>query len=468
MAIIIPSKKTYEFSNAIVNQNVISYLEYQVNKHEIRSSKSSLQKEIEDVSQIATFLPILTDIPSNINDYPRLNLAEFQISTATQTDASVQPNRKYLSIAGIKPIYKEFSLFVKTQLTDNSFASTNVEENPITATIRKTVELRERELSIDLLGTFPNFTFDAYISNDYETVDTKYTGLTKPKKITDAIIPYSGSIAYDNNGTAFAKLDWSLKEIEDEYQHIIDNEVKLNVEGVKLEPLGIVGFIVKARILCGALLFEGTDLVSSNNYLTTKLFEYRPINLSLEIFGTTYELLTQEEIYTKSSANLNGERVSITNNSFIQNAEYISNKAESLIQQYSNGKETAKVRCSIGEYADENDNLVISTKTDSKMLFEHYDKVVPMVRNGDGIDLAMSYDKNGLAKVFDVVGVKVFFDGAVWQELTLRESGESIDLGRTTYTTIGNKAGGLTYKITSNQIRTEINSAGGITYIIGE
>ena len=136
--------------------------------------------------------------------------------------------------------------------------------------------------------------------------------------------------------------------------------------------------------------------------------------------------------------------------------------------EYANGKETAKILCSIGEYADENDNLVISTKTDSKMLFEHYDKVVPMVRNGDGIDLAMSYDKNGLAKVFDVVGVKVFFDGAVWQELTLRESGESIDLGRTTYTAIGNKAGGLTYKITSNQIRTEINSAGGITYIIGE
>jgi hypothetical protein len=159
----------------------------------------------------------------------------------------------------------------------------------------------------------------------------------------------------------------------------------------------------------------------------------------------------------------------IPSNELVQSGNSSLDKyAEDIILEYAHGKETAKVRCSIGEYADENGNLVISTKTSDKMLFDHYDKVVPMVRNGEGIDLAMSYTADGLAKVFEVVGIRVFFDGAVWQELTLRESGESIDLGRTTYTTVVNKAGGLTYKITSNQIRTEINSAGGITYIIGE
>lgn len=144
------------------------------------------------------------------------------------------------------------------------------------------------------------------------------------------------------------------------------------------------------------------------------------------------------------------------------------NFANDIIEKYKNGKETAVILCSIGQYYDENGKLVISSKNADKMLFEHYDKVVPMVRSGRRKELAMSYTADGLAKVFDVVGVRVFFDGAVWQELTLLESGEGVDIGRTTYTTIANKAGGLTYKITSNEIVTEENPTRGITYIIGD
>jgi hypothetical protein len=137
------------------------------------------------------------------------------------------------------------------------------------------------------------------------------------------------------------------------------------------------------------------------------------------------------------------------------------------LMAYSKGKETAKIRCSIGEYYDEGNNIVISTKNPTRMIFSHYDRVVPMVRKSHGTDEPLSLTAEGKAKVFEVVGVRIFYDGAVWQELTLVECGE-IELQHTFYYTFVNEAGGLTYNITSSQILIEENNAGGNTYTIGE
>ena len=121
--------------------------------------------------------------------------------------------------------------------------------------------------------------------------------------------------------------------------------------------------------------------------------------------------------------------ISIPSNELIQDKNTNLNKyAREILTEYANGKETAKILCSIGEYYDENSDLLISTKTADKMTFEHYDKVVPMIRNGYGQDEAMSYNADGTAKVFEVVGVRVYSDGAVWQELTLREVSEGVDI----------------------------------------
>lgn len=121
--------------------------------------------------------------------------------------------------------------------------------------------------------------------------------------------------------------------------------------------------------------------------------------------------------------------ISIPSNELIQDGNTNLNKyARDILTEYANGKETAKILCSIGEYYDENSDLAISTKTADKMTFEHYDKVVPMIRNGYGQDEAMSYNADGTAKVFEVVGVRVYSDGAVWQELTLREASGGVDI----------------------------------------
>jgi hypothetical protein len=91
--------------------------------------------------------------------------------------------------------------------------------------------------------------------------------------------------------------------------------------------------------------------------------------------------------------------------------------------QYSNGKETAVIRCSIGDYYDESKNKVISIDNSTKkMSFKENDEVIPMVYNQYGQDQPISFYSGGEEpKKFKVLGVKKYYDGAVWQELTLQE-----------------------------------------------
>ena len=55
------------------------------------------------------------------------------------------------------------------------------------------------------------------------------------------------------------------------------------------------------------------------------------------------------------------------------------------------------------------------------MSFKMYDQVIPMVYGADGQDRPMSLYKDGSAKVFQVLGTNIYYDGAVWQELSLQE-----------------------------------------------
>lgn len=87
--------------------------------------------------------------------------------------------------------------------------------------------------------------------------------------------------------------------------------------------------------------------------------------------------------------------------------------------KYANGKETATLRCSIADYYDGNGVKRISK--DEAQIFSIYDKVQPMICGANGQDTPMSKNKDGLPKEFQVLSTKIFFDGAVWQELTLQE-----------------------------------------------
>jgi hypothetical protein len=56
-----------------------------------------------------------------------------------------------------------------------------------------------------------------------------------------------------------------------------------------------------------------------------------------------------------------------------------------------------------------------------KMAFDIYDEVIPYSYGADGSDKPLSRHKDGSPKTFVVLGTRIFYDGAVWQELTLQE-----------------------------------------------
>lgn len=71
---------------------------------------------------------------------------------------------------------------------------------------------------------------------------------------------------------------------------------------------------------------------------------------------------------------------------------------------------------------------LISKTGDSNipMTFHIGDKVVPYKYSANGKDIPMSLNKDGTAKIFAVIGNKMIYDGAVWQELSLQEWNEPI------------------------------------------
>jgi hypothetical protein len=124
------------------------------------------------------------------------------------------------------------------------------------------------------------------------------------------------------------------------------------------------------------------------------------------------------------------------------------------LEEYKNGKETIKIRCSLGEYYGEDGEKAISVLGDNSlpMTFSINDKVIPYVLEADGKEYPISRYPNGDSKIYNVVGVRKFYDGAAWQEITAQETIEVVGGGGNEG---GNEGGntptiGLKYTLSSN------------------
>lgn len=198
------------------------------------------------------------------------------------------------------------------------------------------------------------------------------------------------------------------------------------------------------------LSVEGNELMQTQNYIE------REVPIKMDIFGTIGT--SEAERYVYSDGNLlrvgewvtyNGESANIigyddTNGYYllrvaldgeIYNLTYgtvvnvvttvnqLNANFMDTLKEYSRGKETATIRCSISDYYDEEGNKVISVDNNvDKMVFDLYDIVIPMVYGANGVDKPLSKYKDGVTKTFKVLGTKIFYDGAVWQELSLQET----------------------------------------------
>ena len=172
-------------------------------------------------------------------------------------------------------------------------------------------------------------------------------------------------------------------------------------------------------------------LSKGNNQFTLffKTLAYVEPNPESQYAGRTWAMY--QFIVDFIDRQLNSQLVSITsgkniykidNNELINENDAIKDSFNLIIDNWSKGKETATLKCSIGEYYDESGNLVISTKNnDLPMMFNIRDLVIPYIPTARGGTEPMSIKLDGTPKVFQVTQVRPYFDGACWQEIMLQE-----------------------------------------------
>lgn len=102
--------------------------------------------------------------------------------------------------------------------------------------------------------------------------------------------------------------------------------------------------------------------------------------------------------------------------------------SDDMISKWSNGRKSVKLKCSIGEYNDTEGNLALSTQHKSlsvnnrlSMFFKIGDIVEPYIVDGQGKTVPLSKKPNGNATQFEVLSVKLYTDGACWQDIELLE-----------------------------------------------
>lgn len=167
-------------------------------------------------------------------------------------------------------------------------------------------------------------------------------------------------------------------------------------------------------------LSENTEINSYNNALVKGVYLYHGIDY--EEASCTYSFVGELlSVFVDKNIDLSlGFMIVIDFGEYgwYQKEKLSSFIAKGVLSQYENGKETARIRCSVNDYYDENGELAISPngKNDLAMLFSINDEVIPMVTP----EKAMSY-KDEMPKVFRVVSTRFENRGALWQELTLQE-----------------------------------------------
>lgn len=235
---------------------------------------------------------------------------------------------------------------------------------------------------------------------------------------------FSHSVTNDDSVfTATANVDLNFSSLE----NISDDNI-VSYTDENTYTINIARFLVGATLIkLGAkdsFSDPGTGGMSLSVAFSGTYEKYTPKQLEVTFYGNTLLI----NISDGSAVYGSGEKpFSLSRNELMQESattlgykttEFLANN---ILSQYATGKETATILCSISDYYDDNGTLYVSTKNDElPMTFQIGDEVVPMVFGADGKDHYMSM-KNGEGKVFSVIGTKVFYDGAVWQELYLQE-----------------------------------------------
>lgn len=424
MAILIPSKNIYDIENPKIRDNAIDKVSVEQTVVTPSNDYETLIKQIEreefvdgEKETSARIKYAYGGSVSGVSSYYALSASYLSVSTKYTNNISIEI-KKLLKNAYISKIYDG--------------KNSKDEDN-----IKFTVYQKVRKFNVSMT-----------INHDYIQGEIDFT----PSKVNEEITPIvntngtnsipSEYIDTDNNSIKISQTTTAIAPSGASVNASISNSISVtnqqNISNKKFytvdDNFRIDGLIFLSGIVVTKMKYEfaeGGSMASSppaTITLTGTREYYIPEEIEISIYGDTIGIDLTNGSITYGSGN---KPFSLSGNELLQDSAKVGDKvlteylANNVLTQYAKGKETATLLCSISNYYDENGNKVIDTTTE-KMAFSLHDWVVPMVYGADGQDHAMS-KSNGLAKVFEVIGSNIIYDGAVWQELFLQELGETQD-----------------------------------------
>lgn len=419
MAIIIPSKNIYDIDNPKVRDNVINNVSVEQNV---------IKPENEYDTQVADTIEETKGIqPSSWQEDADFSSGETTSYTLYSVGVAV----------GLRPSYKDgISLTIpkndKTSFISSLFMGKDKDGND---NIKYTVEYQKYEGECFILC-------DTNASNDTATIKQKTLNYPEAYRQSNGTLPTSIERKETANISTFPPT--AYKKIE------LDYITNLGENDILVEETEDYWRFENIKVLCAIETFEAGfkwvqtsphEISPPSGELEFKgtCVKYVPLSVQITFYGDTIGISLNDGSITYGSGN---KPYSLSGNELLQDSGKVKTIDESgnevekpitehlatnILKQYERGKETATLLCSISDYYDyETNEKVIDTASD-KMSFRLHDKVVPMVFGANGQDRPMSLRLDGSPKVFEVVGSKIFYDGAVWQQIILQETLDKVE-----------------------------------------
>lgn len=282
-------------------------------------------------------------------------------------------------------------------------------------------------IGFDRLGATKDSTFDIgstsnTVTNTQSIVLLGETEFYFPKQIE--ITVYGNTIGIDLTDKTIYINGETAKKV-----HSIDGNELMQTSNYSLS------YQDKINITIGGELSSATDTAFFELYYseTLKLGQSLYYNGEEAIITALPETENEIDYYTikiKANgefANKKGTSIDVFLSQIKESS--ITSAFTNTLNSYERGKETATIRCDISDYYEydataekfKGEKVISIDNSTGQMAFKLYDKVIPMVYGSDKKDRPMSLYKNGDPKIFQVLGTKIYYNGAVWQELSLQE-----------------------------------------------
>jgi hypothetical protein len=425
MAIIIPSKNIYDLKNDKIERNIFNRAEISakaisqvaikdntVYSHTVGTAERKAQSDSE-----AFATAIYNHAPQYAHFVSACTAAEHDYSTYT-FDVP-----KFTENMWIKQVHGG---------TADATVLCTLKEGTYTQTAATVIRQSLETLNNDGQTFYAQSTTERshLVGLPQKTLTDTYGNISMPKALS---YTSNASIApSDGSATLFVNANLTLPSPIATVSVISEDSEKVTVQCVVLTNLTIYK---GSHTSNGVKTWQGdsgaTASVDTYNYTLAGTYaQYSPNSVMVHIFGNAVNLSLEEGTITvgaEPGANVFSLQ---TSNELMQTDNYYGTPSsplaqtlyENTLRQYEKGKETATIICDISEYYNEDGTLAKSiSDTSVPMLFNLYDKVIPMVFTADGKDYPMSLYKDRSPKVFEIHGIERYFDGAVWQKIYLQE-----------------------------------------------